>query len=152
MEEAIKSLIVLGNTAKIGAIQRDLDEFEKLAHGSFMKFNKTKCKVLHVGRDNSWSQYRSRAVLLRRTWSLQESGRGDVGEDEARKPYKYGCLDSENVKPVNEIELKDNRHVQNPNFYTASILLHFLETLMTDKMYLSTVVNHNEYFPFPNEI
>ncbi|RMC21813.1 hypothetical protein DUI87_02686 [Hirundo rustica rustica] len=29
-----------------------------------------------------------------------------VGEDEARKPYKYDCLDSENVKSVNEIELK----------------------------------------------
>ncbi|RMC03442.1 hypothetical protein DUI87_20639 [Hirundo rustica rustica] len=30
----------------------------------------------------------------------------NVGEDEDRKPYKYDCLDSENVKPVNEIELK----------------------------------------------
>ncbi|RMC17160.1 hypothetical protein DUI87_05737 [Hirundo rustica rustica] len=29
-----------------------------------------------------------------------------VGKDEARKPYKYDCLDSENVKPVTEIELK----------------------------------------------
>ncbi|RMB94828.1 hypothetical protein DUI87_28631 [Hirundo rustica rustica] len=34
---------------------------------------------------------------------------GDVGEDEAKKPYKYDCLDSENVKPVNEIELKGYR-------------------------------------------
>ncbi|RMC16861.1 hypothetical protein DUI87_06114 [Hirundo rustica rustica] len=32
---------------------------------------------------------------------------GDVGKDEARKPYKYDCLDSENVKPVSEIELKE---------------------------------------------
>ncbi|RMC09838.1 hypothetical protein DUI87_13625 [Hirundo rustica rustica] len=31
---------------------------------------------------------------------------GDVGEDEAKKPYKYDCLYSENVKPVGEIELK----------------------------------------------
>ncbi|RMC19542.1 hypothetical protein DUI87_03099 [Hirundo rustica rustica] len=31
----------------------------------------------------------------------------NVGEDEARKPYKYDCLDSENVKPISEIELKD---------------------------------------------
>ncbi|RMC22455.1 hypothetical protein DUI87_00769 [Hirundo rustica rustica] len=30
----------------------------------------------------------------------------NVGEDEARKPYKYDCLDSENEKPVSEIELK----------------------------------------------
>ncbi|RMC04314.1 hypothetical protein DUI87_19133 [Hirundo rustica rustica] len=32
-----------------------------------------------------------------------------VGEDEARKPYKYDCLDSENVKPVSEIELKPEK-------------------------------------------
>ncbi|RMB95571.1 hypothetical protein DUI87_27681 [Hirundo rustica rustica] len=29
-----------------------------------------------------------------------------VGEDEARKPYKYDCLDSENVKPIGGMELK----------------------------------------------
>ncbi|RMB95566.1 hypothetical protein DUI87_27676 [Hirundo rustica rustica] len=36
-----------------------------------------------------------------------------VGKDEARKPYKYDCLDSENVKPVTEIELKiqDPAHI-----------------------------------------
>ncbi|RMC20476.1 hypothetical protein DUI87_01326 [Hirundo rustica rustica] len=33
-------------------------------------------------------------------------GRLNVGEDEARKPYKYDCLDSENMKPISEIELK----------------------------------------------
>ncbi|RMC04213.1 hypothetical protein DUI87_19032 [Hirundo rustica rustica] len=31
-----------------------------------------------------------------------------VGKDEARKPYKYDCLDSENEKPVTEIELKSS--------------------------------------------
>ncbi|RMC21723.1 hypothetical protein DUI87_02592 [Hirundo rustica rustica] len=29
-----------------------------------------------------------------------------VGEDETRKPYKYDCLDFENMKPISEIELK----------------------------------------------
>ncbi|RMB88048.1 hypothetical protein DUI87_35560 [Hirundo rustica rustica] len=32
--------------------------------------------------------------------------REDVGEEEAKKPYKYDCLYSENEKPVSEIELK----------------------------------------------
>ncbi|RMC19986.1 hypothetical protein DUI87_00831 [Hirundo rustica rustica] len=36
-----------------------------------------------------------------------------VGKDEARKPYKYDCLDSENVKPVTEIELKE-QHSPDP--------------------------------------
>ncbi|RMC20656.1 hypothetical protein DUI87_01508 [Hirundo rustica rustica] len=31
---------------------------------------------------------------------------GDVGKEEAKKPYKYDCLYSENEKPVTEIELK----------------------------------------------
>ncbi|RMC21726.1 hypothetical protein DUI87_02595 [Hirundo rustica rustica] len=42
--------------------------------------------------------------FIKYTWS--KAWVHPVGEDEARKPYKYDCLYSENEKPVSEIELK----------------------------------------------
>jgi len=39
-------------------LQRDLGRLERWTCAKFMKFNKAKCKVLHLGRGNPKNKYR----------------------------------------------------------------------------------------------
>jgi len=65
---------VVDTLERRGAIQRDLDRLKRWACVNRMKFNKAKCKVLHIGRGSPKHKYR-----LGREWLENSPEEKDLG-------------------------------------------------------------------------
>lgn len=83
-EGIVPALSKYANDTKLGgvadmpegcaAIQRDLDQLEGWARRHQMRFNKSKCRVLHLGRNNPKYQYRLGDNLLERSSEEKDLG------------------------------------------------------------------------------
>uniref|UniRef100_A0A8C3H5J2 Protocadherin-16 n=1 Tax=Chrysemys picta bellii TaxID=8478 RepID=A0A8C3H5J2_CHRPI len=81
-------------------IQKDLDKLEKWSEVNRMKFNKDKCKVLHLGRNNQFHTYRMGRDCLGRSMAERDLGGAISGKVHHSHPPPTGQYQEVSLAPT----------------------------------------------------